>query len=1262
VVKSEKTTGAQTWAGTVAGDNGLTSPIPFTVTETKMSVRVWSPDAGTPVRLKVENTADGNINVETEDTTTVAGGWETLEFDFANHLGSALNLANTYDKVVIFFDFGTTGSGKTYYWDDVMMASPSSTPDSVDITFLVNSANITVDPTGLYLAGGGNFGVPGDNPMSDANNDGVYEITVRKPKGFSSFYIFTNGNSGWGAKEDLTGLPCADPNNFNDRFLPGVYSDTTLLTCYGTCAADTVCPAPPAMVDLTFTVDMSQYGTSFTTAYLFGTFNGWNGTANPMTDQGNGLWSTTITVNENDSLEYKFLADATAETFAGGESCTKTTGAFTNRFLAYGNMNITLDTVCWNSCAACPIATPDSVDITFLVNSANITVDPTGLFLAGGGNFGVPGDNPMSDANSDGVYEITVRKPKGFSSFYIFTNGNSGWGAKEDLTGLPCADPANFNDRFLPGVYSDTILLTCYETCATDTVCPAPPATVDLTFTVDMSQNGSFTTAYMFGNFNGWNGTANPMTDQGNGLWSTTITVNENDSIEYKFLADANAEVFAGGEPCTKTTGAFTNRFLAYGNMNMTLDTVCFNSCMACPPLPPDSVDVTFLVGTSNIVVDPGGLFLAGGGTFGIPGDNPMSDANGDGVWEITVRLQKGQSTDYTFTNGNCPNFSCKENISGLPCAVAPWDDRNFPGAWSDTTVLTCFGTCNTDTICPAPPGMIDITLSVDMSQYTGTFSSVNLFGSFNGWNNTANPMTDQGNGVWETTITVNENDSIEYKFVAVDGMTLTEETFAGGEPCTKTTGAFTNRFLVYGSSNVTVSTVCWESCMACMTGSQPDTVNVTFSVDMSQYGGSFTTVYVSGGFNSWGQFDNPLTDQGNGIWSTTMAIDTNSTYFWKFQVDGWTDQENFGPADACAANNNGNYDRLLTTGLVDMTLPTYCWSTCNTNCSAPIDSVDITFWVNTATITVDPTGIFLAGGGNFGVPGDNPMTDPDGDGVYEITVRRPKGFSSYYIFTNGNSGWGAKEDLTGLPCADPANFNDRFLPGVYSDTLLMTCYETCATDTICSAPPTMYDVTFQVDMQAQTVDPLGVFLAGSFEGWQKSIAMSDVNGDGVYEATVSLTTGDHEYKFVNGDWPTAEDFDPMTSDSICTITDPSGAFTNRLVSIAGDSTLYVYCYDSCYTCDGFNVNTTQVMIDENLFSIRPNITRDFTNLHFANYAISEEQVIRVYNAYGQLILNEIVNNTDIYRMDVSQLASGMYFVNVQSGNRIATKRLVIQR
>jgi hypothetical protein len=115
---------AQVWGGTtvstIAGDKVPT--IPFSATATKMTVKVYSPAAGIHVRLKVEDAADGTHSVETEALTTMANAWETLTFDFASQATgtAALNLAFTFNRASIFFDFGNVpGADETFYFDDI---------------------------------------------------------------------------------------------------------------------------------------------------------------------------------------------------------------------------------------------------------------------------------------------------------------------------------------------------------------------------------------------------------------------------------------------------------------------------------------------------------------------------------------------------------------------------------------------------------------------------------------------------------------------------------------------------------------------------------------------------------------------------------------------------------------------------------------------------------------------------------------------------------------------------------------------------------------------------------------------------------------------------------------------------------------------------------------------------------------------------------------------------------------------------------------
>jgi hypothetical protein len=124
VKKTTKPTGAETWAGTTIGTpTGFASKIPITATSTTMSVRVYSPAVGLKIKLKIEDKTDPNKSVETDVLTTKANEWETMVFDFSNQATGtpALNASLTYDKASIFFDFGTAGSGKVFYWDDVQI-------------------------------------------------------------------------------------------------------------------------------------------------------------------------------------------------------------------------------------------------------------------------------------------------------------------------------------------------------------------------------------------------------------------------------------------------------------------------------------------------------------------------------------------------------------------------------------------------------------------------------------------------------------------------------------------------------------------------------------------------------------------------------------------------------------------------------------------------------------------------------------------------------------------------------------------------------------------------------------------------------------------------------------------------------------------------------------------------------------------------------------------------------------------------------------
>ena len=450
---------------------------------------------------------------------------------------------------------------------------------------------------------------------------------------------------------------------------------------------------------------------------------------------------------------------------------------------------------------------------------------------------------------------------------------------------------------------------------------------VDVTFSVDMNDYFGIpvTTVYVSGTFNGWSGNANPLSDDdGDGVWTGTVTGVDVGLHEYKFTADdwLVQENFNGTETCTVTdpSGQFHNRRLL-ATSDATLETVCFNSCYACG----QGVNITINLGQGGLDVSEEGLYIAGGGNFGNPGDFPLTD-NGDGTWSITMERQVGFESFYTFTNGACPDFSCKENIAGQDCADPDnFNDRKMGPITEDTVINTCFGECTTTTNCSGAQGG-NITFQVDMNGYGGAFTTVYVSGTFNGWSGDANPLTDDdGDGIWETTLPLSAG-NIEYKF-QVDAWAVAEE-FAEGAPCTITGGGFTNRALTVDGDE----TVCffWNTCDACgVEGS-----NITFQVDMNEYMDAFETVYLSGTFNNWGGDNNPLTDDdGDGIWETTVPMSSGNQEF-KFQLDAWAVSEEFEDGDPCTITDpSGQFVNRLV--VVDGAA-TICflWETC-TECGA---------------------------------------------------------------------------------------------------------------------------------------------------------------------------------------------------------------------------------------------------------------------------------------------------------------------------------------
>jgi hypothetical protein len=352
--------------------------------------------------------------------------------------------------------------------------------------------------------------------------------------------------------------------------------------------------------------------------------------------------------------------------------------------------------------------------VTFTVNTANIEVGENGMYV-GGGVLGNALAYAMTDDDADGTYEVTVNLDQGTTGNYIFLNSPANgddYGAKEVLDGQECADPNNWNDRILPEITGDAMTLQhCFGSCETDGTCPVPPVTSDVTFSVDTANYpgglGESDVVYLNGNFNGWCGDCNPMSDDdGDGIWTITMELADGD-YEYKFTVNgwnSQEEFSEVVEGCTISDGTYTNRALTVAGEDMVLPTVYWNLCAG--ETPGEVYNVTFNLDATGIEVGANGMYM-GGGILGGANAVAMSDDDGDGVWTVTIEISTDQiGGNYTFLNS--PNdggdWGAKEDISGQECADADnYNDRIVPEFSGDAEFCYVFAVC-TDGVCAEEP------------------------------------------------------------------------------------------------------------------------------------------------------------------------------------------------------------------------------------------------------------------------------------------------------------------------------------------------------------------------------------------------------------------------------------------------------------------------------------------------------------------------------------------------------------------------------
>jgi len=875
--------------------------------------------------------------------------------------------------------------------------------------------------------------------------------------------------------------------------------------------------------------------------------------------------------------------------------------------------------------------------VTFLVNMQGQTIGANGVHIAG--NFQSPAWQPgateMVDSDADGIYEYTQVLPTGVPVQFKFINGNN-WGPGQDeAVPAACGAPngvGGYNRNITPTASEVVYGPVCFASCEN---CAAP-ATANVTFAVNMAEqsvspNGvNVIIVPQFGAL-----ISAPLADaDGDNIYTGIVELDTNQNIYYRYqngLGAADSETVP--MTCASMFMGMPYRFLDLGNTAVVLDPVCFGQCENCVNTTP-TIDVIFQVNMVEQTVSADGVHIAGNFQGWNPATTEMLDADGDGIYALTVQVDANSNLSYKFINGNV--WTAAEVVPsacGLPDGLDGVNRIVETGAINVIIPPVCFGACEN---CAAAPVMADVLFLVNMSNETVSASGVHLVGNVQGWVAGETPMTDvDADGIFEVTLSAEVGSVAEFRFL--NGTAWVDSELVPAE-CGVDNGfdEFNRTFLVGEVGNV-FGPICFGECANCEPVVEPTTVDVTFRVNMANETVSADGVFIAGSFQNWSAGTSEMTDTDvDGIYEFTAAIPENTEITYKFLNGTTFTTEEDVPAGCGTDNGIGGYDRIMQIGSADTTLGVVCFGSC-ADC-LPEVFVVLTLQVDMSNQVVTNDEVYIAGTFNNWSATESPMI-PLGDGIYQLPIVVNAGDVVSYKFINGTT-W----ESVPMECGTSDGFggyNRSFTAPAVNEEYAPVCFNECSA---CVVEPTVM-LTFNVNMTDVALDPNGVYLAGSFNNFSPTATMMELVSNGIFSATIEVGQNQQIlYKFLNGN-----DFAGVESVPFeCGVNDGFGGYNRSITTNTSDINLPTVCFSSCSNCV-LSVNELETMS----VSVYPNPARELVTVN----AQSRIESLEVFDSHGRVVYaqSNLGNN---HVIDASLLSTGMYHILI---NGTVSQRLIVE-
>ncbi len=422
----------------------------------------------------------------------------------------------------------------------------------------------------------------------------------------------------------------------------------------------------------------------------------------------------------------------------------------------------------------------------------------------------------------------------------------------------------------------------------------------DITFQVDMSNEMvSEEGVFIAGSFNDFDPTANILSDMGNGVFQTTLTLPTNEHVTYRFCNGSlisNAELVP--QDCGEDNGSgIFNRYLNV-SFNSIRPLVCFGTCETCVSL------------TEMVAYYP---------FSGNTADESGNDYHGTNYGATLVTDRFGNENEAYYFNGT-------NSYIHLPTPNVGQNDGM--GTWA------CWFRTQND-FSPEHAQLLDIFHAGGMHLAEGKAGGGMEIG-----------YGDQ-NHVNDNLYQVNDDN---WHFIVLSYNNLNLKLFVDGELRDQVTdgvgqidynglfgiylgmqGLNINHFLGYLDdvriydrplSQEEITDLYFENTTI------PDEFDITFQVDMSNEIVSGEGVFIAGSFNGHNPADTPMTDMGNGIYKITLSLPAFDQITFQYCNGSSFENAEIVPEDCGEDNGSGVFMRTLEL-YHNSTLPTVCFGSC---------------------------------------------------------------------------------------------------------------------------------------------------------------------------------------------------------------------------------------------------------------------------------------------------------------------------------------------